>query len=189
MERTGALTVEAASRHAREDATIKAIAVALGAELRRAREAKGLSRAQFIRLLPSGIGERTLLAYEHGLRQLTIVRFAELCDALGATPSVLLTEALQRARINLTSMALRVDLRALANNNRIKFQPLIGWAKNKLSECPSGIAEVAPSVVAEFATLMGYTRVEVAEYLATFLPEPDEPDANAMDHSRKMPRR
>jgi len=44
--------------------TEKAISRALGEELRRARDALGLSRAQFVATLPSGIGERTLLAYE-----------------------------------------------------------------------------------------------------------------------------
>ena len=36
----------------------------LGDELRRLRESHGWSRAEFIKRLPSGIGERTQLAYE-----------------------------------------------------------------------------------------------------------------------------
>lgn len=55
---------------------------AAGEDVRRAREARGLSRLQFVALLPSGIGERSLLAYERGLRQLTLMRLAELCWAL-----------------------------------------------------------------------------------------------------------
>jgi hypothetical protein len=47
-----------------DEVTEKAVARALGEELRRAREAGEWSRAQFVRLLPSGIGDRTLLAYE-----------------------------------------------------------------------------------------------------------------------------
>ncbi len=120
MDHTGPLTVWTDATQAPEDTTAKAIAVALGGELRRAREAMGLSRAQFVALLPSGIGERTLLAYEHGLRQVTVARLAELCDVLGVTPSTLLTEALQKARIHLANLVLRVDLQALIKDSRNK---------------------------------------------------------------------
>jgi hypothetical protein len=41
-----------------------AIKKAVGAALRRAREAEEWSRTEFVALLPSGIGERTLLSYE-----------------------------------------------------------------------------------------------------------------------------
>ena len=120
MDHTGPLTVRTDATQAPEDTTAKAIAVALGGELRRAREVMGLSRAQFVALLPSGIGERTLLAYEHGLRQVTVARLAELCDVLGVTPSTLLTEALQKARIHLANLVLRVDLQALIKDSRNK---------------------------------------------------------------------
>jgi ribosome-binding protein aMBF1 (putative translation factor) len=44
----------------------KMISRAIGEELRRAREASGLTLAQLSARLPSGVGERTLLSYEHG---------------------------------------------------------------------------------------------------------------------------
>ncbi len=46
------------------DVAERAISRAVGEELRRAREAKGWSRAQLVGMLPSGIGDRTLLSYE-----------------------------------------------------------------------------------------------------------------------------
>jgi hypothetical protein len=46
------------------DVSDRVISRAIGEELRRAREAGGWSRAQFVKLLPSGIGDRTLLSYE-----------------------------------------------------------------------------------------------------------------------------
>ncbi|MFI7679946.1 hypothetical protein [Actinophytocola sp. NPDC049390] len=46
-----------------DEATAAAIARALGEELRRVREARGWSRAQFVKGLPSQIGDRTLLSY------------------------------------------------------------------------------------------------------------------------------
>jgi hypothetical protein len=37
-----------------------------------------------VKRLLSKIGDRTLLAYEHGLRQLTMLRLLELSQGLGA---------------------------------------------------------------------------------------------------------
>jgi hypothetical protein len=42
----------------------KYVSKAVGEELRRARDGRDLSRARFVERLPSGIGDRTLLAYE-----------------------------------------------------------------------------------------------------------------------------
>lgn len=77
----------------------KAISRAVGEELRRTREAKGWSRQQLVSRLPSGIRERTVLSYEHGTRQLNVVRLVELCDALTVAPPTLLNQALQRAQL------------------------------------------------------------------------------------------
>ncbi|MFL6118040.1 multiprotein-bridging factor 1 family protein [Actinophytocola sp.] len=149
----------------------KAISRAIGEELRRAREAEGWSRAEFITRLPSGIGERTLLAYEHGIRVLTVLRLLELCGALGVVATVLLTMALQRARIFLTNLNLYVDLRALLRDESRKFRPLAQWAKNRLNRCPDGIAELAPTSVGELADFIGCTHEELACYLAKFIPD------------------
>lgn len=159
------------TRHALDNSTAKAVAEALGEELRQAREAKGWSRARFVDLLPSGIGERTVLAYEHGLRTLTVLRLMELCDVLDVTASTLLSRALQKAHAHLTNLDLRVDLRTLINDGSVTYRPMIQWAKNKLSNCPDGIAEVPPAAVAELANLMGHKHQDLAAYLARFTPE------------------
>ena len=84
-----------------------AIKKAVGAALRRAREAEEWSRTEFVALLPSGIGERTLLSYEHG----------------------------------------------------------------KLNECPEGTAEILPAAVREMATFIGCSHLDLAAYLAKFVPD------------------
>jgi transcriptional regulator with XRE-family HTH domain len=66
-----------------QDVTDKAFARISGQEIRRAREARGWSRVQLVERLPSGIGDRTLLSYEQGLRQLSVIRFVEISRALG----------------------------------------------------------------------------------------------------------
>ena len=91
----------AATGGARVDLTERAISRALGEELRRTREACGWSRAQLVGMLPSGIGDRTLLSYEHGTRHLTVLRLIELCSALGVAADAVVAHALQRARIHL----------------------------------------------------------------------------------------
>jgi transcriptional regulator with XRE-family HTH domain len=158
-----------------EDEVIeKAVARALGEELRRAREAGEWSRAQFVRLLPSGIGDRTLLAYEHGLRQLTVIRLLELTEALGVSAPDLLAQALQRTQLYLQNLVLQVDLRQLLEDNNYRFRPMFQWAKNRLNDAPDGVVELTPSAVREIAAFLGNTHHDLATYLAKFLPEQPE---------------
>lgn len=153
------------------DPSEKTISRAIGEELRRAREATGWSRLQLVARLPSGIGDRTLLSYEHGTRHLTVIRFIELCRALGVAAPTLLNQALQRARIHLQNLVLQIDLRHLLNDQHERFRPMHQWARNKLNENPDGVVELPPSSVRELATFVGCTYHELADYLARFIPE------------------
>jgi hypothetical protein len=125
----------------------KVISRALGEELRRTREACGWSRMQLVSRLPSGIGDRTLLSYEHGARHLTLLRLIEICRAMGVDSAMLRSRALQRARIHMETMNFQVDLRELLRdcNTNSKFRPMIQWARNTLNEDPEGIVEVQPA--------------------------------------------
>jgi transcriptional regulator with XRE-family HTH domain len=156
------------------EATDKAISRAIGEELRRAREDRGWSRAQLVARLPSGIGERTLLSYEHGTRQLTALRLIEISRALGIAAPTLLGQALQRARIHLQNLMLQIDLRELLNDRSDKFRPMFQWARNKLTVNPGGVIELAPSSVHELAAFVGCSHQELANYLAGFIPETTE---------------
>lgn len=155
----------------RDEKTTTAIARALGDELRRAREAKGWSRIQFVARLPSGIGDRTLLSYEHGLRALTVLRLLELCQGLGVPANTLLSHALQRVNLFLANLALRVDLRALLDSGNHQFRPMHQWARNKLNRHPDGVAELSPAAVVELADFIGCAHEELAGYLARFTPD------------------
>ncbi len=157
-----------------DDVTDKAFARAVGEEIRRAREEKGWSRAQLVAKLPSGIGDRTLLSYEHGTRQLTVLRLHEICRILGVSAPVLLSRALQRARIQLQNLVLHIDLRALLDDKSDRFRPMFQWARNKLNENPGGVVELEPSSVREMATFFGCSHLELANYLARFIPENNE---------------
>ncbi len=153
------------------DVAERTISRAVGEELRRAREAKGWSRAQLVIMLPSGIGDRTLLSYEHGTRHLTVLRLVELCRALGVPAPALLHQALQRARIHLQNLVLQIDLRQLLADESDTFRPMVQWARNKLNENADGVAELAPSSVRELAAFVGCPYRDLANYLARFIPD------------------
>jgi transcriptional regulator with XRE-family HTH domain len=150
----------------------KAIARALGEELRRAREVLGLSRQKFVLGLPSGIGERTLLAYEHGLRMLTVARFLELCEHLQIDATTVFGLALQKAKLYLNNLTLQVDLTKVIHAPNLKFRPLVPWARNRFRDTPDGIAHLTPSAVRELAAFLGHARDDLANYLAKFHPDP-----------------
>lgn len=154
-----------------DEVTKEAISRAIGNELCRVREALGWSRLQFVARLPSGIGERTLLSYEHGKRHMSLLRFLELCHALGVVAQTLLAHALQRARIALANLELQVDLRALINDGNHTFRPMVQWARNKLNKHPNGVVGVSPSSVEELADFMGHTYQDLAKYLTRFTPD------------------
>ena len=149
----------------------KRVSVALGAELRRVREARGLTCKQLADLLPSGIGDRTLLSYEHGTRHLTTLRLIELCRAMRVDAPSLLTRALQRARIHMSSLILEVDLRALLLDDRAQFRPIAQWARNALTMHPDGVMVVEPPAVRNLALFVGCTYHELANHLARFVPD------------------
>lgn len=156
---------------ASSDVSEKVISRTIGEELRRTREALGWSRGRLVSLLPSGIGDRSLLSYEHGTRHLTVLRFIEICRALGVAAPMLLTQALQRAQVHLQNLGLCIDLRFLLNDRSERFRPMHRWAKNKLNENPDGVVELPPSSVRELATFVGCGYTELAGWLARFLPE------------------
>lgn len=149
----------------------KVISRALGEELRRAREACGWSRWQLVARLPSGIGDRTLLSYEHGTRHLSMVRFIEICWALGVDSATLHARALQRARIHMETMNLQVDVRHLLRDETPAFRPMAQWARNALNEHPDGVVFVEPAVVRNLALFVGCPRSDLVDYLARFVPE------------------
>jgi transcriptional regulator with XRE-family HTH domain len=157
--------------HGSGEPSDKVISRALGEELRRAREALGWSRLELVARLPSGIGDRTLLSYEHGTRNLTMIRFIEICRAMGVDSATLHSRALQRARIHVETMNLHVDLYELLRDTNDKFRPMVQWARNTLNEHPDGLVEVQPGVVRNLARFAGCSYLDLANYLAQFVPD------------------
>lgn len=151
----------------------KAIQKAVGEELRRAREARGWSRVELADRLPSGIGDRTVLSYEHGTRELSFLRLLEICWALDVDLTSLVRTALQRARINLDKQAIHVDLRALSRDESVTYRSMVQWARNALNEYPDGTIELEPVVVKHLALSVGCDYHGLINHLARYIP--DEP--------------
>jgi transcriptional regulator with XRE-family HTH domain len=149
--------------------TAEAIARGIGEELRLRREAQGLSRAKFVERLPSGIGDRTLLAYEHGIRHITVIRLIELSEELDVGAPIVLGQGLQRAQLKLQNIPLRVDLNQLLGSFG-QFRTLHQWAKNRLNDSDNGVVEVLPPGVRELAASVGFQHHVVAAHLARFIP-------------------
>ncbi len=137
--------------------------------------------------LPSGNGDRTLLAYEHGIRRLHLQKLVELCVELRVDPGTIITRGLARAKPYLEHLALHVDLNALLEDNHGSgtFGPMRQWARNTRNEHPDGIVEIEPAVVQNLALFIGCSHNEVATYLARFTPEVE----NHEDTSPSAPRR
>lgn len=155
----------------REGPGDRALAQILGQELRRARESRGFTRAELVAQMPSGIGDRTLLSYEHGTRTLSVARFIEICRALGVAATEILHSALEKAR-DLRAFSIKVDLKAVLRDERTEFDPVRRWARNRLEgDDPSALVLLPPAAVRELATVFGITHVALATYLIEFTPD------------------
>ena len=81
--------------------------------------------------LPSGIGDRTLLAYEHGIRHLTAVRLIELSEELRVDAPT----SWVRHFSGLTLHTLRrASTCANSQNHHARIRPLHQWAKNRMND-------------------------------------------------------
>lgn len=139
----------------------------LGKEIRRAREARGWTRALLVEHLPSGIGDRTLLSYEHGIRHLTVPRFAEICRALGVAGSELLRRT-EVAAADLTRHVLTVNMRAVREDSTEGFGAVAEWARRRLLAGDGQFVRLEPATVRELAAALDLDHAALAAHLAEF---------------------
>ncbi len=165
------MTVEPQTEQATpEGLTDRGLARLLGREVRLAREAGSWTRAQFVKRLPSGISDRTLLSYEHGVRFMTVMRFAEICRALGVPVSTILDRAMAKAR-DLTNYSFKVNLRAIVTDGQEGFEPVRVWAETRLRETSNPELTLASATVREMSVVLGVEHRELAAYLIAFTSE------------------
>jgi hypothetical protein len=99
------------------------------------------------------------------------LRLLELSQGLEVPASVIVAQALQRARLYLQNITMRVDLRQVLQNTNVHYRPLVPWARNRLHDSADGVIEVSPDGVRELAAVMGRTHREMSTYLAKFTPD------------------
>lgn len=162
----------------------RGLARLVGREIRRVREQRGWTRAQLVDRLPSRIGDRTLLSYEHGIRFVTVVRLIEICNALDIPASAILERAMRKAA-DLRNYSFTVNLRAIARDTREDFKPVQSWAATRLAETSNPELTLASATVREISALLGIAHDELAAYLIPFTRDaiPDTlPPPNPFDH-------
>ncbi|PPK68956.1 helix-turn-helix domain-containing protein [Actinokineospora auranticolor] len=106
----------------------------LGDEIRRLRKQRGWTRKELNGRLQSDISLQTLATYELGTRQVSVVRFVEICVALDALPHDLMARVHDRVFADTPIGRVRVDLRRAVADTRPQLLPLRRWAAELLAE-------------------------------------------------------
>lgn len=158
--------------------TDQAIVRAIGEELRRARASAGWTRPQLVRSMKTRIPVNTYACYEQGIRQCSIPRLVEICEALGIGISELIDLALQRLELDLDRSVVQIDLRKIILDERAELRLLRRWARNRIKQEDSPNASPQSSVVRlqwsamkEIATLCGVSKDFLLRCIQEFTPE------------------
>jgi transcriptional regulator with XRE-family HTH domain len=147
----------------------QAVLSAVGEELRRARTAAGLSRADVAAHMQD-ILPRTIGSYEQGARNCSAVALTEICEVIGVSAVDLLAMAHQRSGLDLDIISLRVDLAALATAPEPP-QLLRDWAAKRLAASPRcPVAVVTPAILDELALFFDCPREALLATLAAHIP-------------------
>lgn len=159
---------------AQDDISDKLLAKILGREIRLVREAHGWSRGDLVKQLPSRIGDRTLLSYEHGIRALTVTRLIEICRVLGVGAGEIIDRVVEKAR-DLRALSFHVSLIEVQQDRRPEFESVRLWAATRLNDGDTSVA-LAPVTVREMAAILGFSHSALAAYLVQFTTEDAAPD-------------
>jgi len=141
---------------------------ALGAEVRRAREAAGLSRPELVAQLPFKIAVATLLNWELGHRAISYARLVEIGRTLNVSAPALLRRAIDRIEL-IESLLVELDLRPLCDDANPKFGLLRTWAENKLAtmdDDENSVVRLHHSVIRELAVLLSVRLADLVKYLS-----------------------
>lgn len=163
--------------------TEEKINAALGGEVRRAREAAGLTRPQLVELLPFEATVATLLNWELGHRGISYVRLVELARTLNHSATQLLQRAIARVEA-IQTQYVDIDVVALCDDSTARYVMLRTWAERKREPLTEGVhmVRVHHTVVREWAVLLNVKLIDLIRYLAkaanltpvvTPLPEPE----------------
>lgn len=145
----------------------------LGDELRRVRKQRGWTRKELQHRLGNDISLQTLATYELGTRQCSVVRLAELCQAMDVLPHDVLARVHDRVFSDDRPGHLRVNLASVVNDTQPELGPLRRWAADRLHQSPVGQAmEVHLDLAAleQMAELCGLDTVDLISRLRALNP-------------------
>lgn len=155
-----------------------AIVRAIGQELRRARTTAGWSRPELVSRMRSQVPVNTYACYEQGIRQCSIPRLYEICQALDVSVMELIGLALQRMELELERSGAQIDLHKVLQDDRPELQPLRQWARNRMNEDAHTADCDRPTVVRlpwvaikEIAIFCGFSQRSLLEHIREFTPE------------------
>jgi transcriptional regulator with XRE-family HTH domain len=136
----------------------------LGDEIRRLRKQRSWTRKDLNERLQSEISLQTLATYELGTRQVSVIRFVEICLALGELPHELLRRVHERVFTELPVGRIRVDLRKVVRDRAPELLPLRRWAAGRLAAEPTpqaGEVQLDLAALEQMAELCGLETVEL----------------------------
>ncbi|WP_156755715.1 helix-turn-helix domain-containing protein [Actinokineospora pegani] len=138
---------------------------ALGAELRALRRTRRWTRKELVGRLDTEISVQTLASYEQGVRHCSVVRFVELCQALGVLPHEVLDRVDLRAFACSPVGRTAVDLRRAAGVREPEYAPLRRWAAQRGGAGPN-VVYLDATALTSLATLCGVPLAVLAARLA-----------------------
>jgi transcriptional regulator with XRE-family HTH domain len=161
------------------------IVQAIGEELRRARTAAGWSRPQLVKRVKSRVPVNTYACYEQGIRQCSVPRLLELCDALGVAATELIGLALQRLEHQVAIHGVRLDLRKITADGRDELGDLRRWARKRITEHgdtpdPYGpfVVHLPWTVMREVALICDLPTTLLAGHVQEFAPDSAQRQSN-----------
>ncbi|MFC4859215.1 hypothetical protein [Actinophytocola glycyrrhizae] len=139
---------------------------ALGAEVRAAREAAGLTRPDLVDQLPFATTTQTLMNWETGKRAISYAKLVEIGRTLHRSAPDLLSGAVERIE-SIQSLVVELDLRRLREDANPRYEVLRTWAENKLStkQSSGSVVRVHHSVIREWAVLLRVQLPDLVQHL------------------------
>lgn len=161
-----------------EENADQAIIRAVGEELRRARASLGLTRPELVKRMRTDIPVNTYACYEQGIRQCSIPRLVEICQALGISALELLGLAFQRLELEMEESMVRIDLRKVIDDERDELRPLRRWARDYMQDDAltadpdePAVVRLSWDVVREMGRFCGLQKRGLRRYIREFSPE------------------
>jgi transcriptional regulator with XRE-family HTH domain len=144
----------------------------LGDELLALRLRRGWTREHLRKHLLCDKSTQTLGFYEQGARNISVVRLADLCNAMGERPHDLLARVHNRLE---QPGKILLDLARVAASTHPDLQPLRNWARDRLTSQnpespPERTIQVNLTAFDAMATLCGMTTAELTDHLQRTAP-------------------